>query len=273
MCDQKVYAWCNEGIVEVDDGGVRVISTSIEPTIEALLVTAGGGSSLSAGRTALSVLGFATAYRNQHQVRFHYPEGNSYSLMSHCAFWLAFDTRTRTWTKGDFGPKSINGFFDGRCCSVVRFSDDLLVGGSWSFGTDTFLFLERRAYVASDFSDDDRTGGNAAITSALTMQYQMPDDSGAQHWQQTVLSWDAEEVSWRTLPTTIDIRHTTEGVTVAAQTVAVSELSTRIEPPDDERRGQRMKLLITHGVAEYAGIVGISQAYRQGTRFAREVTP
>jgi hypothetical protein len=273
MCDQKVYAWCNEGIIEVDDGGVKVISTSIEPTIEALLVTAGGGTSLSAGRTAVAVLGFATAYRNQHQVRFHYCETPNYSVMYHCAFWLAFDTRTRTWTKGDYGPKSISSFFDGRCCSAVRFADDLLVGGSWSTGADTFLFLERRAYVANDFSDDDRTGGTAAITSALTMQYQMPDDSGAQHWQQTVLSWDAEEVSWRTLPSAIDIRHTTEGATVAAQTVAVSELSTRIEPPDEERRGQRMKLLITHSVAEYAGIVGISQAYRQGTRFAREVTP
>lgn len=278
LCDEKVYAWCFEGVVEIDDGGVRVISAPIEPTIEAAIVAcgatvAGSGTKLYLGRAAFAILGFATAYRNQHQVRFHYPEAYGAGLVGHCPFWLAFDTRTRTWTRGDFGQKSISGNLDGRSCSAVRFIDDLLVGGSWSTGADTYLFLERRAYAAADFSDDDRTGGNAAIRSILTFQSQIPDEEGAQHWQQTSINWDAREVSWRTLPASIAVAHATESASVAAQTVTVGEISTRIEPPDGVRRGQRLQVTITHEAIEYAGIVGVMQAYRPGTRFTREVAP
>lgn len=271
MCDEKVYAWCNEGIIEIDDGGVTVVSQSIEPTIEAAIVTAAGGSAgaLLVGRTAIGQFGFATAYRNQHQVRFHYCE----EAAANCsAYWFAFDTRTRTWTQGDFGSKTIGGLLDGRCCSVVRFSDDLLVGGSWSSGADTYLFLERRDYTATDYADDDRTGGSAAIESTLTLQYQLPDEQGAQHWQQTSFSWETAEQQWKSIPSLVSVTHATEE-TAATQGVTVLSSSTRIEPGDSERRGQRMQVTLVHAVAEYAGIVAVSQAYRPGSRFARGVTP
>lgn len=274
MCDEKVYAWCNEGMVECDDGGVTVVSTPIEPTIEGLLVTIGGAVAepLDVGRAGVALVGFATAYRNQHQVRFHYPYAFTTALAYASTAWLSFDTRTRAWARGDFGTKQINGYYDGRAAGVVRFADDLLVTGSWSSGADTFLFLERRAYVAADFTDDDRTGGTSATRSLLVFQWQVPDEEGAQHWQQTVINWDAEELAWRPLPSSIQTVHTTETDT-ASQTVAVSELVTRIEPPQATRRGQRMQVTLLHEIAEYVGIVGVSQAYRSGSKFARRVTP
>lgn len=276
-CDEKVYAWCNEGIVEIDDGGVTVVSAPIEPSIETALVTAGGavadGYDLYSGRVAFSTFGFAVAYRNQHQVRFHYPAYINPATSFFSAFWFSFDTRTRAWARGDFTQRSISSVRDGRCCAVVRYADDLLVAGSWSAGADTFLFLERRAYVAADFTDDARNGNNDAVQSTLRFQYQVPDAEGAQHWQQTVINWDAEEISWRPLPASVVVTHTTEEGSAASQTVTVSELATRIEPPLAVRRGQRMNVEIVHATAAYAGIVGVSQEYRSGSRFARKVTP
>jgi hypothetical protein len=272
LCDEKVYAWCNEGIVEIDSGGVRVVSAPIEPTIETALVNAGGGSSLPNGRTALAALGYATGYRNQHQVRFHYPEANDSANMNGCAYWLSFDTRTRAWARGAFSTEKIAGYADNRACAVVRLSDDLLVFGNWSAGVDTRLFLERRAYAATDFIDTTISGTDDGVTSFAVLQYQVPDARGAMHWQQTVINWDAGEIAWRTLPTTLAITHVNEDGS-SGQNVAISSLVTRVETPIDQRRGQRLRLIFLHSAAEYAGIVGIEQDYRGGSRFARQVTP
>ncbi len=274
-CDEKIYAWCYEGVIEISSGGVTVVSTPIEPTIEALMVSAANGTAplLQTGRAAFGQLGFAVAYRNQHQVRFHFPGAVSLSSMYGSQGWLSFDTRTRAWARGLFSLKSIGGFPDARSCGVVRFGDDLLCVGCWSTGTDTFLFLERRAYVASDFLDDARDGTQAPLVSTMRMQYQLPDEAGAQHWQQTVINWDAEEISWRPLPTTVTVIHATEEGAAPSQSVAVSELATRVEPPQDARRGQRLYVQVTHSLAEYCGIVGLSQNFRAGSKFARKVTP
>lgn len=271
-CDQKIYAWCNEGVIEIDDGGVTVVSQNIEPSIEAALVTA-GASDLQAGRAIFGELGFAVAYRNQHQVRFHYPEIDNPTLVNGCAYWFSFDTRTRTWARGRFTAKTNDGYYQSRTCGVVRFTDDLIAFGNWLGAGDSYLFLERRAYVAADFTDDGNSGSPDATFSQLRFQYQVPDAEGAQHWQQTVINWDAEEISWRTKPTSIVAAHVTEAVAPTAQTIAVSELATRVEPPQDARRGQRLYVELTHEVAEYAGIVGLTQEYRGGSRFARKVTP
>jgi hypothetical protein len=273
LCDEKIYAWCNEGIVEIDDGGVRVVSAPIEPTIEAALVAA-GGNSLSTGRTVFAALGFATGYRNQHQVRFHYPEANDSANLNGCAYWLSFDTRTRCWARGKFSEKAFFGYWDNRSCAVVRMSDDLLAFGNWSNGGDTRLFLERRDYTATDFIDNDMGGAtDNPVKSTARLQYQVPDVRGAVHWQQTVLNWDAEELTWRPLPMSIDVQHVTEEMTPASAQFLVTELVTRIEPPIDARRGQRLQVLLVHEIAQYAGIVGIEQDFRAGTRFARKVAP
>lgn len=273
-CDERVYAWCNEGVVEIDSGGVRAVSTPIEPTIEALMVTAANGASspLSTGRDYLGILGFAVAYRNQHQVRFHYPGPTSLGDMYACAYWLSFDTRTRAWSRGQFSQNSFNGYLDGRSAGCVRFEDDLLFVGSWSLGADTYLFRERRTYTNDDFQDEDRNGDKFTVYSTMRLQFQVPDAEGAQHWQQTVINWDAEEVSWRALPTEVLLTHITEEAS-QSQTVAVSELATRIEPALAARRGQRLAVQLVHNASEYAGIIGVSQGYRLGTRFARRVSP
>lgn len=270
-CDEKVYAWCFEGIVEIDDGGVTVVSAPIEPTIESALLAIGSPAP-SQGYSLFAALGYATAYRNQHQVRFHFPEADDSSSLNGCYAWLAFDTRTRAWTKGAFTKINSDDYFDNRSCAVVRFGDDLICYGNWSNGGDTRLFLERRAYTGADFSDDSNEGVAQPVESSLSLQFQLPEQSGAQHWQQTLVNWDASEQWWRTRPTTVGIGHTTEETGVS-QSVAVTSNQTRCEPTVSTRRGQRLSVSVTHSLSEYAGIVGVSQSYRSGTRFARKVTP
>lgn len=272
LCDEKVYAWCYEGIIEIDDGGVTVISTPIEPTIDNALWQAGGGV-VPVGRSSFAELGFATAYRNQHQVRFHYPETVPSSDMHGSALWLSFDTRTRKWSQGQFSVSKVGSYLDFRTCAVVRFSDDLLTCGAWSSGADTRLFTERNKFDPADYTDTLSDGTATAVFSRLRTQYQVPDDSGAQHWQQSVLNWDGGEWFWRTLPTSFTITHDADGVSVSSS-VSVSASATRVETPMPLRRARQLAVTITHSIQEYAGLTGVSQTLRDGgTKFGRKVTP
>ena len=278
VCDERVYAWCYEGIIEIDSSGATPISPPIEPTIEELLVRCGGGPSAATSTTklgwnCLADLGFAVAYRMAHEVRFHFPAADAPSVLNGCADWLSFDTRTRTWTKGRFTSETnYDGYNDSRCCGVVRFIDDLLAMGSWSSGSDTFLFLERREYDPVDFQDTDRSGDSWPVSSSGTIQFQIPDAKGSQHWQQVVFNWDAEEVSWRTLPTLVFIDMQTEHAAVTFGSVDTSGAPmARFEPPREVRRGQRLQVRFRHEQIEYLGIVGIDVSLNSGSRFARTV--
>jgi len=280
LCDDKLYAWCYEGIVEIDEGGVRVISAPIEPTIENLISlasgvgTPSGSNALALGAQVLDVNAFAVAYRTQHQIRFHFPQANDPTNLRGCAQWLGFDTRTRTWTKGQFSIDTFDGWLDARSCGVARISDDTLFCGNWvKTGADTFLFSERRKYDSSDFNDTPRDGNTTPVASRLRLQYAVPIQEGSVHWQQTVWNWDAGEVSWRPRPTGLTVTYYGDEGLTGSVAVTPAALSSRTEPPLEVRRNQRLSIQLDHEAAEYAGIVGISQAYRPGTRFARKVTP
>lgn len=278
VCDEKVYAWCFEGIVEIDSSGVRVISPPIEPSIEQALVQCGGGPSAATSTTklgwnCLADLGFAVAYRMAHEVRFHFPQSDDPTNLNGCNEWFSYDTRTQAWTTGRFPATTYNGFRDSRSCGVVRLIDDLLAMGSWSAGADTFLFLERREYDPLDYNDTNRSGTDVPIPSVVTIQFQIPDAKGSQHWQQSVFNWDSGEFSWRTLPTSVDVAIETDNDGVSMGTILTPVALTRFEPPRRVRRGQRFRISITHALAEYMGVVGIDQSFDSGSRFGRTVTP
>lgn len=276
MCDERIYAWCLEGVVEIDESGVRVVSEAIEPYIESAFVTA-GNSDLEVGRQSVRDRGFAVAYRNRHQVRFFYPRqwySSTPDALNGCNSWLAFDTRTRTWVTGAFPlVNDASGFYDNRSCAVVRFSDDRLYLGNWNAAGEHFLHRERLSYGAADWDDDDVAGDPSVIPSQATFQFQVPDDAGAVHWQQLVLSWEGGEVSWRPQPTSCKVLWETEADNSALTTFAVAELLTRCEPPSLVRRGNRMQVTLVHDTREYAGLVGLSVGYRAGSTFGRRVTP
>jgi hypothetical protein len=254
-CDDRLYAWCYEGIVEIDYGGVRVISTPIEPTLEALF------GDIGFNHASFSVNAFAVAYRRAHRVLFFYPSDNPGLGLYGCTKWLAFDTRTRAWTTGAVNDKPVGSFFYRFAAGVVRFSDDRLVLVSWrNTPTDSYLFLERRSYAVTDYRDDDWDGTTRPIASALTLQWQQPDATGAQHWQRVTLHFDAGEYAWRTAPSQYVAVLSTEHASVNSGSVSVSggRVSSTLEVPRETRRGQRFRLRVTHNVdAEYFGLVGV----------------
>ena len=265
-CDDRVYAWCYEGIVEISNSGADVISVPIEPTLTDIINACGG---VTTGQSSFATLSFAVAYRNQHRVLFFYPEAAADPLtLMGCAKWLVWDTRTRMWTSGSFAAR-IGDYTDNRSSGVVRFSDDLLMLGCWSTGADTYLFKERRSLTAADYVDTARDLSDYNISSTIRFQFQVPDIEGAVHWQQTTLQFEGGEFIWRPYPSAVDVLwySPTAGVNGAGGVTGNTLPAWRAEPPTAIRRSQRLQLVIAHASPEYFGLNGVTQSVRLGTRF------
>lgn len=253
-CDDRVYAWCFEGIVEIDEGGVRVISTPIEPTI--LSVTTTGGD-------ALGSYGFSVAYRLKHRVLFFWSPGSAVGDKG-CAEALIWDTRTRLWSQLTFGATD-NTY---KSCAVARYNDDRLILG-WvnPGGGDGYLFQERAALSNADYQDDDATGASAPVSVLAALQFQLPDAGASLHWQATMVHLDGLEFSWRALPTSFSATFTSEWGSSSAITLTPNGRSIRFEPPTEVRRANRLLLSLQHTTAEAFGIIGVSQLVRAGSNF------
>lgn len=271
-CDDRVYAWCFEGIVEISNSGVEVISTPIEPSVIEYLRLIGdtvAGTGVTGGQTGMGLLGFAVAYRHEHRVQFFMPEAYDTANLNGCSDWLSFDTRTRAWSTGGLSKKIGGAYRDNRSCGVVRLSDDLLMLGNWSSGADTFLFKERRTLTSADFSDTFQDGTSAAITSTLIFQYQVPEMDGAAHWQQATVHFEGGEVTWRPVPTacTMTWLLQPDGISDSEALSGNTQQFWRVEPVATVRRGNRLRVRLVHSTAEFLGIIGFTQSVRIGTRF------
>jgi len=255
--DDKVYAWCLEGIIEIDEGGCRVVSTPIEPTLTALLgATPGDYAGFS----------FAVAYRLQHRVTFFFS-----TTVGNISQGYVFDTRTRAWSTIQFERGSGNTTDYQKSCGVVRFSDDRMVLASYgNGGGDGYVFVERRAQDNTDYQDTDAANVTDPVKLSTVFQYAVPDSEGAVHWQQTVVHLDGGEFSWRSTPASFGLRHETEwSQSIVVVTPESGALLTRVEPNAVVRRGNRMRITLSHDVASYFGIAGLSQSIRIGAKFAR----
>lgn len=256
VSDDKVYAWCLEGIVEIDEGGCRVVSLPIEPTLTALL---------GATPSTYAPYSFAVAYRLQHRVTFFVS-----STLGSASVGYVFDTRTRAWSTIQFERGSGNSTDYQKSAGVVRFSDDRLVLTSYGNGAgDGWFFVERRAQDNTDYQDTDAANVTDPVKLSATFQFQVPDVSGAVHWQQLVLSMDAGEFAWRALPTTFQLQMQTEWALSSNNVVTPAANLVRFELPVAVRRSNRLALNITHTLAEACGFNGLSQSIRVGSTFAR----
>jgi hypothetical protein len=270
VADDRVYAWCREGIVEIDEGGCRVISTPIEPTLERIMLQGiAGFGTQQQWLDSLAGYGFAVGYRLKHRVMFFFQANYLYAAQG-CLDALVFDTRTRAWSTLNFAePASgIDNAF--KTCGVPRFSDDLLVMG-WlnPGGGDGWAFVERNSYSNTDYQDTDATGVSAPVTLTATTQYQVPDAGGAVHWQGTVVHLDFGEFSGRARPASFELTYGTDWTSGVAVSASVAGDLVRLEPPTAVRRGNRLVLSIQHALATACGFIGISQMCRVGSNFPR----
>ena len=259
VCDDKVYAWCIEGIVEIDESGVRVISSPIEPTWTRLVAAAG---------TSLASYGFAVAYRFQHRVLFMYPAIGVLGVGG-CSTGLVYDTRTQAWSTLEFGVGDLLDE-DLRSCAAVRFSDDRLAFGWWNpGGGDGQVLVERRTLTSADYQDTNAVGITTNVNMTLQLQFQIPDVEGALHWRQTVIHLDGSDgFAWRSVASNFSLRYFSEWGTDVWLVTPTAAL-VRVEPPLSTRRANRLSMQLSNGNLESCGIVGIVQGVYAGSRFAR----
>jgi hypothetical protein len=255
-CDDKLYAWCREGFVSVDDGGVSVISTPIEPLLEDIYGTP--------GLESLFYCAFALAYHRRHRVIFYYP-AKTYAaeVVMGCAKWLCFDTRTQVWTTGSIDA-TVGGNLDQRRCGAVRWSDDRLALGSWAAsGTDGYMMFERSAGNINDYQDTDSSGATAAYGCTVAFNYMTPDTTGASHWQKAVLHFEGSDNSSFAVPTlALSVTFASDWTSTAeTRTLASGDWATAIEVPVGVRRGQRFKLTLAQTQVDWLSLAGIDLVF------------
>lgn len=266
VVDDAVYAWCVEGIAEIDEGGARIISTPIEPTIDRIL-------NVYSSKADVQAYGFAVGYRLQHRVLFFFPSTSAGSIPD-CAAWIEYDTRSQAWSSGKFPYTGVNfSKQDGRSGGVARYSDDRLVLVNWNpVSGDSYVFIERRTFTAADYIDTDRAGVDHVIASVATFRFGDPDAERKQHWQQVVLHFEKDVGMFNSsalysLPSSLQLKFTTDTAS-SVLTLVPTKNFMACETPDQVRRAMRMQLQIQHTTSEACGVVGISYKLAEPATFA-----
>lgn len=281
LCDDKVYAWCWEGIVEVSDGGVRLISTPIEPNLLELTEQLADMEALVAAGNDGIPLGYAVGYRAKHRVQFFYPDLDTNNDEVRLWQWLSWDTRTETWVTGSFadtpGANPATQGQEPTSCGVVRFSDDRLVYASWNSGsTDAYLVPEKnQTDMAADWTDEGViVDANTTATVAFNFWVNGLDELA--HWQQTVLQYDGGEWLWRgggpnqqTVTWTADNSQTASATTAHPNFTTVSRNVARLECPTAVRRANQLQVQVVDSSLNYFGLTGVAQSFGEASRFVR----
>lgn len=266
VCDDRVYAWCYEGVVEIDSAGVRVISAPIENYLESIVN--------ACTDTGISASAWAVAYGRRHRVMFWYP-GRYQAGDLGCSNWLTYDTRTGAWSTGAISGASYSpSTLEQRTTGVVDLTTDLLLVGNWhNTASDAYLFKERQAYAATDYQDTTAANADSPVTATVRWQWVQPDELRGAHWQQLTLAMDDADsgvASWQVPPTALTVGWETDFATTASEALTVSaSMLVRTETPTAVRRAQALQVTLTHSVAEYFGLSGMALAIGETGNFPR----
>lgn len=269
-CEDAVYAWCREGLVRLADTGWTVISTPIEPSVQTAVQDASGVG------WGVAELAFCIPDTQRHRVWFWYP--NAVLSSPQCAAAFVYDTRTQALSTASFENRDgLQTMWLTTGCQ--RLTDFRIIGASAKYETETegWLYVENLPTDASTYTDAGASSVinlSSPVTSALALQWQIPDAAGAQHWQQTVLQLDGEEFGWRPLASQLEAEWlNVDGDASTVSAVPVTVRVVRLEPPVALRRGNQLQVVLRNHIAEYFGVVGITQRFRSGSTFARQVEP
>lgn len=250
VVDDECYAWCREGIVRINDAGVKTISS---PRIEGSL------SSIVAigGLQNLEDTAFAIGYRQAHRVLFFYDTDVAGPDLYK---WFEYDTKRDVWSSGDTPYSGVGFSRDGKSCGCVVWSSDLLMLGNWnSGGTDAYLYLE----TPGVYVDVARDGLTRSISSTATWNYFMPSASDRQHWQQTVLMFlpsakpTSIQAGWRVVNTSQS--------SSPLSTISSPPPLMRLETPSGYRRATRVAFSLVHSAQESCGIEAMEMRFAGGS--------
>lgn len=262
VSEDRCYAWCEEGIVEVSDGTIDVISNLIEPTVQTVQ---------SPGYAVVEAGTFAVADRAAHLVRFYWSEELNGDGLPLAEKWLEFDTRTRKWTTGVFG----NGEMGAArfACGCTQNSTGLIVTAFQYPGviSPTANYVRGKTFSDVDaYTDENNIGDIEPVVSMAMLQLQVPDPDGRQHWQQLLLQFEDGEQPFYVRPTQVIVDWATDLAFAIREVDINASAIARIETPAAARRATRQRVTITHELAEHCGIIAVNQSVRAaGSRFAK----
>lgn len=262
--DDKCFAWCFNGILQISDGGTTYVSTPIEPTLQTIVnQTAYFGSATIYGDA------FAVAGKSDHLVYFFYTVSGG--GQQNCTKWLEYDARSKKWSTGATTDGT------GRGCGAIQASSGLLVlgNGSSNIFSPTGVakcFIARALYDGTtDYNDDTPAGVAQPIIGTATFQLQVPDTDARQHWQQLLLEFENGEQSYFPRPTSIGVNWETDVAGASGETVyALTSPLLRVETPANQRRATRQRVTLRHTGAEHIGLLVLNQSIAQTTaRFVK----
>lgn len=261
--DDKCFAWCFNGILQIDDGGTSYVSTVIEPTIRTIM-----NQTFAFGSGTIYGDAFAVAGKTDHSVYFFYTTSGSGT--PNCTKWLEYDARAGKWSTGATTDGT------GRGCGAIQQSSGLLVLGlAGNVATPSGVakcFIARAAYDGTtDYNDDTPAGMLQPVVATAAFQFQIPDPDGRAHWQQVLLQFENGEQSYYPRPSSLDLRWETDPAGASSYTTyAIASPLLRAETPANWRRSTRCRVTVRHSLAEHLGLLVLNQSVAvEGARFPK----
>lgn len=278
VLNDRAYAWCSDGIVEFSDAGTRRISDPIAPTLRSILEVYSGDGTSFPGIAS----GFACVDRRNGEALFFYASAANGAVDYRCTRWLAWNTRTETWSAGAFAADTSTHWKAAGCCMVD--SDRLVLmsptNDPSSAEMPTRLFRQTLGHDggivdSAFFQDEDSEAAQSDVVASATFQFQLADLDARPHWQQLRIDLEQGEQTFFTLPNGLEVLWEVDAQAAPSTAVLITPTSAlvRLETPDGFRRATRQRVTI-RSVAPTAetgplGIIGIKQAFAgDAARFA-----
>jgi hypothetical protein len=163
--DDALYAWGEQGIARITDGGVEYIDLPIRSVVV-------DTQDAIASRSRFADYSFAAGRTWDGVVAFWYPNTNGDGNTNlACGQALVFHTKTRLWSTWAITNESDDTI--GYACGMTNVADQKMSLGVWV--TDPapggYVHTERRALDSSDFSDPDMSDSAAPTMAAAAISF------------------------------------------------------------------------------------------------------
>ena len=162
--DDDLYAWCENGILRINEAGVESVSRDIDFDLVQLMKTA--------TRDVLDRHAFLVAQPADHRLLLWCPRTSSDSI---ARFAYCLNIQTLAWTKWQHAD--VSGNPDGRSCGAYSTVDRLLYLAD-AQNADGYIYAEKRGFVSADYKETLSDGAAYGMTRTATWATQDGGNAG-----------------------------------------------------------------------------------------------
>lgn len=238
----SIYALTNQGVVAVNESGVRIVSWDIEPDIQSVFAALAGSTHTNA---LLELYAFAVGYESDRKYILGLPAATS---DTQAKTFLVYDHMQDSWVQWAFSDPYLE-----RCTGFVRPSEDKLYLARNS-ASGAKIFRERKAFAAADHSDPSDT----PIAISVRWWPLLGSNAGRKKlWRELALLFESGAPSSVALTIASDYASKTATIANVLSTVA------RTWVPQSVRRAARLDVTATWTVSGSSfEISALSALYR-----------